>query len=196
MVKGTNCKSLNKCNKDVSKCCSKHKSSACRCVCFSRTESRATNWESISKTDIENFTSSFTSEEGNPSSVQNDRSSILERHTSSSDPLEAISLQPNMDEFVDYNKSDNVEEELTLQEEIKDRENALEELTSILGGSSSCPSFAPSVKFERPGCIPKFNHKRSSRMNFTGIFRKPERASFNLYSSLSSHKKDSSGMYF
>ena len=42
------------------------------------------------------------------------------------------------------NKSFDAEEEFTLQDEIEDREDALEELTSILGGSASCPSFTPS----------------------------------------------------
>ena len=104
------------------------------------------------------------------------------------------------------NKSfDDVEEEFTLQDEIEDRDDALEELSSILGGSSSCPSFSPSgtfspvtsvVKFERPGCIPKFIHKRTSRMSVPCILRNPGRTSFDHPSHLLSQGKDTHGIYF
>jgi len=40
-----------------------------------------------------------------------------------------------------FHEDSNQEEDL--QEELNDRNEALEELTSILGGSSSCPAFAP-----------------------------------------------------
>lgn len=71
---------------------------------------------------------------------------------------------------MEANNSFGSEEGFSLQDEIEERNDALDELTSILGGSSSCPSFPnPGTRvpgsgtFERPGCLPKFLQPRASR---------------------------------
>ena len=91
---------------------------------------------------------------------------------------------------------ENTEEDQELQREIEERNDAMKELSSILGGSSSCPVFPTSYKFERPGCIPRKDESKWKRISNPSFNNERERSFSSLPSSLSNHEQGANGFYF